>query len=518
MKRILVAQTIPRSLFEGTQAPLMVGALPFVAEFAPDPAYKHRLGPVPHEGITIIVKATFSYAECDSASSPASLAAEPEPLSLDCPWSDGIQSDKNIDQTDENEPPEPLWYASDFVPLKRECDILLAGHAYADRPLSQINASIRIGGWSREFAVASSEPSTKIPLHTALAPHGLAPAEGVTPGPTPDIPDLHRMGFDFSIYNQSSKSHRIETIPPGMVIELRGLSARSEHLAFQLPEFVPCVFAETTRLFASPLEMRCDTLWLDTDRELVALVYRGTLFPKENESIEKLIVSVELPKSPRGLEAIRRELGRGSFTHTVLRSDLLEDGDNPTPEESGEVWLAKFEAMEETPEPTIPLEKYALISADLAEGREPRKDCLKKYGFDEDSFLFEERGWLEKMGNAAMEGDGTLAVRYGELFVAAQDNLGGPGEGRETIDEYAALKAEMEAADDPDETLRAQSLTMAAWMRIDRRWTRDGLANPALGADVERRIAAYRLRRERRLLEEPKPAQAEPPESSEDEN
>lgn len=516
MTRFLVAQAVQRSLFEGEGAPVLVGALAWTADVPPLPEYKDRIGPSKQEGIALIAKITLSYSECDSASSAASLALSPEPLSLDCLWESADEFNENANVNQENATPEDIWYPSDFVPHKSECDILLSGHAFGDRPLAQIEASIRMGDWSREFVAWAPEPSVKIPLRAEniRTPPGLVPGEPVGALPTPEIPVLHHVGFDFSVYNQASKPNRVARISPDAVIELHGLSERSPHLSFQLPNLVPHIFVERSGRSPARVDMRCDTLWLDTDRELCVLVFRGTLGIGEGNSIERLIVSIESAAEPRDLKAILKDLARGVFTRTVLPSDL-EEGSGEPPMESGEVWVAKYEAMEESPEPTISIEKYAQISAELAEQREPRGDCLKKHGFNEDSFMFEERGWLEKMGNAAMEGDGALAVRYGELFVAAQDRLAGPGEGRETIDEYAALKVEMEETDDPDALLRARSLSFAAWMRQDRRWSRDALANRQLKADLERRIAAYRIRHARRMLEE-NASPAEAPEEDED--
>jgi hypothetical protein len=77
-----------------------------------------------------------------------------------------------------------------------------------------------------------------------------------------------------------------------------------------------------------------------------------------------------------------------------------------------------------------------------------RPSCAGR-GLDEKTFLQEERAWLTKMGDAAMSGDSALALRYGELFVAAQDGLAGPREGSETASVYAILKVDMDDADDP---------------------------------------------------------------------
>src|SRR5262249_5791787 len=135
-----------------------------------------------------------------------------------------------------------------------------------------------------------------------------------------------------------------------------------------------------------------------------------------------------------------------------------------------------------------PLAAYAAISAELAEGRESRTAVLSHHDLDEDSWTIEERAWLEAMGDAAMEGDGTMAATYGELFVAAQDRLADPAEDALGLDDYIALRIAVEGADDPPAVLKERGTTLSAWMRLDRRWMARAEADPRLWEEIERRL------------------------------
>ncbi len=46
-------------------------------------------------------------------------------------------------------------YESDFAPHKRRCDVLLNGHAYAPkgRPAERVTVGVKVGNWSKSFAV-----------------------------------------------------------------------------------------------------------------------------------------------------------------------------------------------------------------------------------------------------------------------------------------------------------------------------------------------------------------------------
>src|SRR5690349_778265 len=48
--------------------------------------------------------------------------------------------------------PEEMAIPSDFVPRKDGVDVVLAGHAHAARPVTQLEAMLRIGGLTRAFA------------------------------------------------------------------------------------------------------------------------------------------------------------------------------------------------------------------------------------------------------------------------------------------------------------------------------------------------------------------------------
>jgi hypothetical protein len=487
--RVIVAQPAQRAIFEGEGAPLKVGVLRWTAYVTQPPELADRIGPSKSTAVSVIAKATFSYADCASAAEPAVLALEPEPMSLE------QASDLQGAADDE------LWYSSDFVPFKVGCDVLLTGHAFSDRPVGEIKAAIRIGDVQRSFFARAPAPVVRIPLVRA----NIKGEDGVTPdavGPreTPAVPEEHAEGFDFSAYNSAPRSQRVATISPGSVIELEGLSARAGRQVIQLPGLAPRAYGDSPGFRGRPIELRCDTLWIDTDRELVVMVWRGVVeVNDEIGELERVTISLERADKPRDLAAITKDLARGSFDHAVEPQDLEGDEEGKAPPESGEVLLAKYEAWDQTPEPTITLERYAQVSAELGEGREDRKDCLKRHGLDEDGWGLEERAWLERMGDAAMSGDAALATRYGDLFIAAQDKLARPEEGRETIDEYAALKVEMEESGDPTKVLRDRSMTLAQWMRLDRRWMRDALADKKLKTEIDRRVEAYRIRYGRRL-------------------
>ena len=473
----------PASLCREGAGLLQVGALRW--DFPPRVVEVEgtRLTLAPLPVMTFVIKATFSYARCSSAADEMPFADEPEGLALDVP--------SELPGAAEDE----IAYSSDFVPRKRMRDLLLTGHAFSRRPTELLRASVELGAASRAFVVEGAKAAVRAPLirRAIRSRDGKSAAELVGPSLTAPLLEEYPLGFDFIGYNTAPPSQQLEFIQRGARLSLSGLSERAETLELKLPDVEPVLWIDTMEERGTPISLECDTLWIDTDRELLVMVYRGlTEVPSlEFDGIAQATLGLSKGGVSPSFEEIQKDLERGVFEAAVELSDFDDDA-GPPPEAS---LFAKYEVWERSIEPSISLEKYALISAALAEEREPRSETLKAYGFDEDSFLMEERGWLTTMSEAAMKGDPEPATRYSELFVNAQDALAGPNEGRETLDEYVALKVEMEESADPIKALADRQMKLAHWLRMDRRWTRRALADQTLEAEIDRREAAYRMAR-----------------------
>ena len=501
-KRVIVAQ--PASLCRDGAGLLQVGVLRWTL---PPHRVKVEETPLIMAGfpvLSFVVKATYSYAKCAAAGDEPVLADEPEGMALDVP--------SELDGAAEGE----MAYPSDFVPRKEACDVLVTGHAFSKRPLARIPAHFKVGTVERAFEVESPIAAVKAPLVAAAiragtgaaAPSGSpglgvasvanrqsAPgqAEPVGPSPTPALLEDYPLGFDFEAYSRAPASQRIAEPSGREEVVLTGLSERASTLRFRLPKKAPVVWVDTVDERGSPMDMTCDTVWIDTDRQLVVMAYRGIwrVPDLDIDGVTQVIVSLAEPgPTPARLADVQDDLARGVFEMAVELDDFDEEG--PPPQEPS--LFSRYEMWEKHEEPTISLERYALIAAALAEGTPPRGETLRAHGFDEEGFLLEERGWLGRMAETAMKDEAALATRYGELFVEAQDRLAGPGEGKESVTEYAMLKVDIEDAADPQQVLEARKISLALWMRMDRRWTRRANEDPRVEAEIQRCCEAYRAR------------------------
>ncbi|MEJ7728641.1 MAG: DUF2169 domain-containing protein [Polyangiaceae bacterium] len=252
----------------------------------------------PGRVLSVIVKATFAIAK----DGVVTLAPVQEPLSLD--------RKSPLGNDDE------LHYASDFAPLKARADVLLVGHAYADVALPSIRARLVVDELDKSFYAVAAQPSAYIPLlagYLRKAPN--AGAEVVRVGPlAPWSATRAAFGnaavisgdgplsmpltshFDFRFFNVAPPDQQLDLLRATARVTLEGLLAGVPKLSFALPGIVPKVFHLAEGLEggahrADPVALRCDTLWIHTDRATFSLGWRGVLVEQEGRSSSACLVT-----------------------------------------------------------------------------------------------------------------------------------------------------------------------------------------------------------------------------------
>jgi hypothetical protein len=430
--------------------------------------------------LTLIAKAAYSFA-------PAKDGALGEDLAPLGPRAPSLARASELPGAAEREDA----YPDDFVPEKTLAEVLVTGHAYAERPAERIDASLALGEAKRAFALIAGGPARALPLSSAYL-------RDVSGGPTPPVGPLPSTPFfgmftgDAERFAVAADAQRAEEIAPGAALELTGLSPRGPRRTLRLPAYEVRAMAASRFGENIPIPMRCDTVWIDTDREELVLVWRGAVRLAGEDALTS-IARVDLWPSPvddpPALEDVRRQLQRGIFAY-ALEAHEAERGEAPPPIPEGELREAKLSLWDASPAATLPMERYAQISAELQEKREPRAETLRRHGLDEDGWGLEERAVMEGLAAAAMRGDAAPANAFGALFLAAQEALAAPEEAARTVAEYAAVKAPMDAGADPTKVLAAFEMTLPVWMRLDRRMSRAASTDAALRDEIEARTRA----------------------------
>ncbi len=118
--------------------------------------------------------------------------------------------------------------------------------------------------------------------------YGVSGASGAA-GPAP-------AGFNFEFFNAAPRDQQLDMLRAGAVIELENLSPTHPRLTTQLPAIRPQVFRIDPRTGRSEeIILRCDTLWIDADRGVAVLTFRGLhdVGAGGDEAIGKLLIAAD---------------------------------------------------------------------------------------------------------------------------------------------------------------------------------------------------------------------------------
>jgi hypothetical protein len=234
-----------------------------------------------------------------------------------------------------------------------------------------------------------------------------------------------------------------------------------------------------------------DTLWIDVEGERCVVVFRDDFRVDSQRvpDVDRILIGVALREIEREelLPLLPRVAPRFAVEAAAPSAEAVDE------DEADELMMARYATWSEAPAPEMPFEKYAGISAELAEKREPREAVLRRHGLDEDTWTIEERAWLGELARGAVAQDGA-AEDFGERYLIAQDAAAGPEEASWTLADYAELTGSLEQATDVYKVLARRGLTMGAYQRLDRRWTKAMRDDPAIAAAYEAHLDAARGR------------------------
>jgi hypothetical protein len=500
-RRILVAEAPVRTPGERRARPLpcKVGVLPWSVE---------------RSWLSILVVARFRF-DTSSAARPIPLEPAP-PRDLQIGSSEGSQaaSGDAREAPDEGEHtvdigPEslaPPALVDDFVPMRPLVDLTLSGHVeigasahdarHSRRPVSR-RAEIGLGDKRVSFVVRADGPG-KIPLRPPYTQLAIGHPIDLRPQPCHDG-SVHRFRhaeeFDLVAYQAAipEMQHDLEAVT-GLFIA--GLWPDPEAaLQIELPKLAPRALVDYSQPHVRRGDVRLflDNIAVDIDRSMVDVTWRGLVetTPKPHLDVDRILLGWAPPSrwrsDPEGAwEECLRELPRGLFHWAIEREDVVE-GKNPPELTEEELAMARYRTWghPNAAEPELPPEEAAVIAAELAEQRWPRREVLAKHGIDEYSWGIEERAWAQRLASVREDPSGGPSVDFARAFRRATEALATPREAEITPLQYVALAASM-ARGDPTRALAEAGLGLAAFGRIERRFRAQAAADRAFAAELER--------------------------------
>ena len=344
-----------------------------------------------------------------------------------------------------------LHYASDFVARRDGVDVLLVGHAQAPAASARIDVRLAVAGMARTFCAFAGAPAPAIPMTSAFVRAADTGSPAEPPGPR-RVERAPSGEDDLAAARSAPAGQRLAALTSTATIEIMGVSRTAPVRTVRLPglsaraRWWPGGDADDVEV-----PLACDTLWIDADAGRLVLVWRGPLTLVRADPAEaRLLAWVEHEAEPWEVAAIEALRVDGALSFAVESRDLEPGAAAPDP---AELVLARPPvAWSAAREPALTQAAYA--------------------------------------GGAAADGDASLALEYGALFVAAQDALARPEEASIVLDEYVALRARVETAEDPARALADRRTTLPEWLRLDRRFRASADQDPALDAEIERRDEA----------------------------
>jgi len=134
----------------------------------------------------------------------------------------------------------------------------------------------------------------------------------------------------------------------------------------------------------------------------------------------------------------------------------------------------------------ISVERFAEISAELAEGRSPRLEVLRAHGLGDRAWAAAELRWQTALVKDGARG-GRLRATYDSVYVASVERFRGPI----SLPEYARIAVALERGQ-ANEALDALKIQRAALMPIVRVWTKRVAGDPKLASQTMAHLAALR--------------------------
>jgi hypothetical protein len=116
-------------------------------------------------------------------------------------------------------------------------------------------------------------------------------------GPAPPAMDL-------AFFNAAPPDQQVDAIPEGAEIVLENLCPAAPVVATRLPPLAPRAFRVSTKTGLSyAIPLRCDTLWIDGDRAIAVLCFRGVSPVQDPRAVGRFVVATEPDDRPAPMPA-----------------------------------------------------------------------------------------------------------------------------------------------------------------------------------------------------------------------
>lgn len=311
--------------------------------------------------------------------------------------------------------------------------------------------------------------------------------------------------FDFAFYNAAPRDQQIELLRAGATIVLENMSLRHPRLETRLPVVRPKAFLVPNEVErGSEIALRCDTVWIDTDRGVVTLSWRGIVaVPSgDEEELGALVIAAESKGREIGYRQITKLLRDG--LNTTTDSDTLNET-NPLSVRHDRVHAPSAPRMDQryTPPgaarplpapasaPAVPVAAPAPVviqGEDTGSSATPIWDELSSSELLETT-LTDEPATLQRHHESRQREDSNADGPTTAPMLARP----GPPPGGLQVSDYARIAAAMERGE-AARALFDYGLTMPDLPAVTRAWSERIAVDPAFAEAFARELSAARRR------------------------
>lgn len=105
--------------------------------------------------------------------------------------------------------------------------------------------------------------------------------------------------IDPSFFNVAPLDQRLREVRPDERIVLEGLIPDQQRFVTQLPSLLPQALIERTNGRRDPLNLRADTVWIDTSRRLLTVTWRANVLLAQVSDIARISITLASPETSR---------------------------------------------------------------------------------------------------------------------------------------------------------------------------------------------------------------------------
>ena len=341
-------------------------------------------------------------------------------------------------------------------------------------------------------------------------------AYGIARAPRPTADRAPPLGpapprFDFAFFNAAPADQQMELLRPGTPISLAHLHPRYALLETRLPAMRPQVFRAppegTPRARVEEIALRCDSLWIDTDRAVAVVTWRGlTDVGRSAAGVGRIFVSADPHGKKLRWDQVEKRLGDHVLPTLRLGPDGLppeEPDDAPPPDPLARrhdtvkgarpaEGAAAAERPEEAPESSPWDEPTHSLHRGLDDDRTQALPELSTRAPPS-----KRRAVVTPVAVTPVAVTPVAVTPAAPLSAGPRSAVPRPAAGRPAVEVDVETYARLQLAVERGEVggmLTELQLTLGDLVRIQGAWARRVGASPRLAAELARAVEAARVR------------------------